>query len=113
MGKEEHGQVTVLNRVVMGYLVERENFSKGLKEEKVSYTGTQGKSIRDRRNSWNKGPMLEVSLVWLKKSRGTGMDEIEGAERTNVGKEVEGSGRTHRLLLGCNFSLSKIGANDQ
>lgn len=113
MGKEKHGQVTVLNRVVMEDLVEREKFSKDLKEEKVSYAGTQGKSIRDRKNSWNKGPLLGVSLVWLKKSRGTGMSEIERAKRTAVGKEVEGSGRPHRLLLGCNFSLSKMGASDQ
>lgn len=113
MGKEEHGQGTVLNRVVMGDLIERENFSKDLKKEKVSCTDTQGKSIRGRKNSWNKGLMLGVSLVWLKKSRETRMDEIEGAKRTDVGKEVEGSGRSHRLLLGCNFSLSKMGANDQ
>lgn len=55
LGAEEEEQVTVLNRVLMGDLAERENLSKDLKEEK-EVSSTQGKSIVDRRTSWIQGP---------------------------------------------------------
>lgn len=65
-----------------------ENLSKDLKEgKKVSYAGSQGKSIGGRRKSWLTGPTRRVNLVGLRNSRGTRVGGIEGGKRSAAGEE--------------------------